>query len=615
MRVSGSPSRTMFLKKKVTQGNKSQDNGPGSSPRGSPSKPSSSSPSPASSPTASPSGSRTGTGRQQEVKDEPKLNVPSILVAYFLYEREVYGTTYLAFCSSETVYIIDKEKVLEEGKISVGSLVKGTPFRMKVSITNPVTPLVILPQFNHCCIDSFSAFQSQDLLYAPEILCRVMPSANTSRPVSARNFQFMPARIKAFNVQIPDTVTPEALVQSEEIWAMVKFTSKSVRRTNGSFVQYPSVVKGNFRLCNHQGQEVPRSFPRLSFSAETVGALKKGLGANIVIGGLHVDFEDCGCLLLSDWDIEDHNVDESTSFDELLRIIAKLVEPSDIQSSYLKAHFGRLSDRKEMESGSLPTLVFIPGLSSALPFRLAEVLAVRAASVGCRALVLAPSALVSSDANFSDVNSPRANEVHSSTLYKINQPVQLGVLERGSLGRYDYEDPTYSTYLLAYDMLEKGYRLPVSLQYPVVEVDLEGVSPLDFSYLSDPKKKFVLHVNATPAAVKASNLKSKVLGSFSFDRDPTERSNRLASLKAFLPSEKARDDLVSHLKLYQGTTTMKPEEVNPTVSESTRLVTIKLLHGELSFSHIVSFLSGLGCSSDAMYFLSNDVLRIRLPLV
>ena len=123
-----------------------------------------------------------------------------------------------------------------------------------------------------------------------------------------------------------------------------------------------------------------------------------------------------------------------------------------------------------------------------------------------------------------------------------------------------------------------------------------------------------MHVNATPAAVKASNLKSKVLGSFSFDRDPTERSNRLASLKAFLPSEKARDDLVSHLKLYQGTTTMKPEEVNPTVSESTRLVTIKLLHGELSFSHIVSFLSGLGCSSDAMYFLSNDVLRIRLPL-
>ena len=147
----------------------------------------------------------------------------------------------------------------------------------------------------------------------------------------------------------------------------------------------------------------------------------------------------------------------------------------------------------------------------------------------------------------------------------------------------------------------------------MVEVDLHGVSPLDTSYLSNPKSKFVLHISITPSALKGTGLKGKLLGSFTFDNDATGRSHRLASLKAFLPSEKAREDVVALLKRFDGATSMKPEDLNPSVSKSAKVVSVKLLQDDLPVSLIVTFLAGLGCSSDGMFFTSNDTLRVRLP--
>ena len=624
--VNGPPSgRTMWLKKKVSVEVVAKPaKSPGSlssqeSPRGKPSPPSSSSVSPVGSPRGvSPPGSPSSRAPQNDRKSEQVPQdqgdqVPEVLVAYFLFERENDGFVRLVFCSSDTVFVIDKVKVLREGKFLISSLVKGAPFLMTPS-SSPWTSVSIFRNFKHVSIDSFSNLQSQDFGSIPEVLCRVSPSVNDRQAVASRNFQFMPDTIKAFNIQIPDAVLPESLVCVDPVWAKVKFLPKAVYRKNGTLVKYPSVVKGSFRFCDQRGEDIPRTPPTRTFSADTIAALKRGLGANLIVGGSSVSFSDSGCLVVSDWAMEDFGFDSTTSIEELLNAVSVQASASDHQSGYFKAHFGRLSNNALAQSGSQPTILFIPGFSNALTFRTAEALAVRAARAGCRALVVASSSIASTDVNFSEVNSPRANEAHTSTLYKINQPVQLGVLNGDG---YDFENPSCATSLFAYDILECSSpnveRFSDSLSYPVVEVDLEGVPVFDVSYLSNPKTKFALVINATPGAVNFSRLKSKLLGSFLFDNDVTGRSDRLASLKAFLPSEKAREDVIEHLKRFDGATSMKPEESNPSVSKTSSLATIKLLYGDLSISHTITFLVGLGCSSDSMFFLSNDTLRVRLP--
>ena len=613
--TTGSPhERTMFLKKKKVQPVATPSTQPAKG-QGSPGSHSSSPSSPAASPRASPPGSpgsRSPTSERGSVHVDQGDQESEFKVAYFLFEREIDGVTHLAFLGNSTVYVVDKARVVSEGKITVSSLVKGAPFRV-VPSKDPWTSVRVFRDLVHESIDSFSFLQSQEFSSIPEVLCRISTSVDglVSQRAPSRNFQFMPASIRAFNIQIPDAAVPEALVREGVIWAKVKFMPKSVARRNGSMVKYPSVSKGCFQLCDQNGVVLPRSPPTRAFSPGTIAALKGGLGANLIVGGSPVSFSDSGCFVVSDWALEDFGFDGSTSFEELLRAVSVQAEASDQQKGYFSNHFGRLVNKSGLNPGSQPTVLFIPNFSGALSTRAAETLAVRAVRAGCRALVLVPSSITSTDANYSDVNSPRANEVHTSTLYKINQPVQLGVLDRGY---YDFDDPNCATSLMAYDILASdSTRFDNSLQYPVVEVDLHGVSPLDTSYLSNPKSKFVLHISITPSALKGTGLKGKLLGSFTFDNDATGRSHRLASLKAFLPSEKAREDVVALLKRFDGATSMKPEDLNPSVSKSAKVVSVKLLQDDLPVSLIVTFLAGLGCSSDGMFFTSNDTLRVRLP--
>ena len=630
MGSSSESDRTMFLRKNRVQqveASAQPAKGQGSpttqqKASGSPGSQSSPSSSPAASLRGSPPGSPSNRGptrRSERGSDQGSVSQgdqdpePEFKVAYYLFERESDGVTHLAFIGSNTVYVIDKARVLREGKIVTSSLIKGAPFKVVPSRV-PWTSVVVFRDLLHESLDSFSVLQSQEVSSIPEVLCRITPSVNERQRTPSRNFQFMPDVIKAFNIQIPDVIVPETLVREGAIWARVKFTPKLVARKNGSMVRYPSVTKGNFKICDQYGEVIPRSPPTRAFSAATVAALKKGLGANLIVGGSPVSFSESGCLVVSDWALEDSGLDSSTSFEELIRAVAVQAEASAHQKGYFNAHFGLLSNRTRVDLSSRPTILFTPGFSSGLTYRMAETLALRAVRAGCRALVLASSSFASTDVNFGEINSSRANEIHTSTLYKINQPVQLGVyVGPAAPGGYDFENPNCSMNLFAYDIMEGGGGFSDSLKYPVVEVDLEGLPALDTSYLSNPKTKFALFVSATPAAVKVSCLKSKLLGSFSSDHDTTGRSSRIINLKAYLPSEKAREDIINHLKRFDGATSMKPEETNPSVSSHPRLITIKLLLDDLSFSHIVTFLAGMGCSLDGMFFLSSDTLRARLP--
>ena len=169
--------------------------------------------------------------------------------------------------------------------------------------TSEVSSEIILPQLNHKCIESFSAYQSQDQAWVPEILCRITQSINQNRSYSARNFQFNYARHNQ-SLQRPDPrygCPCIALIREGETWALVKFAAKPVRRSNGAFVKFPSVANGSFRLCDPRGEVLPRPPPPLAFSSATIGALKRGLGVNAIFGGTEVSFADSGCIVISEW--------------------------------------------------------------------------------------------------------------------------------------------------------------------------------------------------------------------------------------------------------------------------------------------------------------------------
>ena len=115
-------SRTMFLKKKVAKGkpsdgaqSSSDSSAPQQSPQGSPRSSRSSSLSPHSSPDRAQSPER----KVEDNKFEgPEQELQDPVIAYYLFERESQrdGVTRLAFVDGSTVYVIDKERVLREGK-------------------------------------------------------------------------------------------------------------------------------------------------------------------------------------------------------------------------------------------------------------------------------------------------------------------------------------------------------------------------------------------------------------------------------------------------------------------------------------------------------------------
>ena len=405
VRGPSSSSRTMFLKKKDARvkpkGGDSVQSSPESSSSVSPSvQLTTPAASPKGSPRTSPAVSPRSEGKSEQEPQAQGAQVPEITVAYFLFERESGGVTHLAFCNNDTVFVIDKDQVQKEGKVSISSLVKGAPFKVTPSST-PSSPVSIFRNFQHVSIESFSSLQSQDFKSIPEVLCKVSSSGNERLSYTSRNFQFMPDSIKAFNIQIPDAAVPEALIREGSIWAKIRFLPKVVYRRNGSLVKYPSVVKGSFRICDQHGEEIPRALPNRTFSSDTIAALKRSLGVNLIVGGSPVLFSDSGCLVVSDWTIEDFGVNNSTSIEELLNAVSVQARASDHQNGYFKAHFGKLSSKLLAQSGSQPTILFIPGFSDAFSFRMAEALAVRAVKAGCRALILASSSIASTDANFS----------------------------------------------------------------------------------------------------------------------------------------------------------------------------------------------------------------------
>ena len=248
-KVMGSSSvsdRTMFLRKNSVQqveASAQPAKGQGSpttqqKASGSPGSQSSPSSSPAASLRGSPPGSPSNRGptrRSERGSDQGSVSQgdqdpePEFKVAYYLFERESDGVTHLAFIGSSTVYVIDKARVLREGKIVTSSLIKGAPFKVVPSRV-PWTSVVVFRDLLHESLDSFSVLQSQEVSSIPEVLCRITPSVNERQKTPSRNFQFMPDVIKAFNIQIPDGIVPETLVREGAIWARIKFTPKLVAR-------------------------------------------------------------------------------------------------------------------------------------------------------------------------------------------------------------------------------------------------------------------------------------------------------------------------------------------------------------------------------------------------
>ena len=126
VRGSSPRSRTMFLKKKDARIIKPSDSVQSSPESSSPVSPSvgSQRTTPAASPKGSPRASPAVSPRRSEGKSEQEPQAqgdqePEITVAYFLFERESGGVTHLAFCNSDTVFVIDKDRVQKEGKFSI----------------------------------------------------------------------------------------------------------------------------------------------------------------------------------------------------------------------------------------------------------------------------------------------------------------------------------------------------------------------------------------------------------------------------------------------------------------------------------------------------------------
>jgi hypothetical protein len=544
------------------------------------------------------------------------MNSAAPNVAYFIHlahelsEDGVQRTfDHLVFFNGHTKYVLPKTKFQDLNICNLADLEGGTPFVIDDKSINADTDV----HQDYTMIYTLHKFYKEDEKHSPKLLFQVSPSDGPKRTkdytltMLDRNLDVK----HPFTISMPFYALPQILKVVN--FALISFGSKvaGVRRKT-----YPTIA--HFVTADHQG--TPTYVSERSLAPDVLKGLMLHFDARLLIGAPLCS--DTDFLHLSDQAIAHRRIGVDLDVSKLGTTLLEIYQSNERLLSKVNKYFsppaGSFAERLVPCFDTTRTkVILVPDLNPAFRMREAEAIAKTLFDSGrFYPWIVTPTSQRTTEFNFSELNSPKANPASTSEIVLLKPKINLGQFTTDA--SYNYSRSNNVVYLMAYDYnpIDASASLSTFLPWSTEELTLSSqVAPDPSGYDTDPGTRFIVDFAVTRPRLRSSKILDKLAKTCKFWPSPelSFRLNRHLRYTIDFSSEKAMRAFLNFCDNTNGHFAYPRNEVHTAAPTSVPYF-IRAAKGENdpdSFLRVLQAIFNL--KNSEMFPVGNLTAKIRLP--
>ena len=432
---------------------------------------------------------------------------------------------HLVFFNGLTKYILPKSKFQELNICNLADLEGGTPF--VIDDKSIVAESDVFK--DHTYIDNLLKFFKEDEIHSPKLFFQI---ATCDGPKKSKDYMLTLLDPKLdvkhpFSITMPFYALPQILKVVK--YARISFGSKiaGYRRKT-----YPAIAQ--FTTADNLG--TPTYVSDRAITHDVLANLLLVFDARLIIGAPHHpgrnDF-----LHLSDQIIAHKRFGVDLSATALGSALLDVYNGNERLLSKVNKYFspivrsGTYAERLvEGLDATRTKVILIPDLNPAFRMREAEAIAKNLFDSGLfYPWIITPASQRTTESNFSELNSCKANPATTSEIKLLKPPINLGQLCANA--SYNHTKTSNMVHLMAYDYnpTDANSSLSTHLPFSIAEFPLSNpVLPDASGYDTDPGTRFIVDFAVARARLRTSKILDKLAKTCKFWPSPelTFRLNR-----------------------------------------------------------------------------------------
>ena len=548
-------------------------------------------------------------------------NSAPINVAYFIHLAheiteggEQRPMDHLVFFNGLTKYILPKSKFQDLNICNLADLEGGTPF--VIDDKSIVAESDVFQE--HTYIDNLLKFLKEDEMHSPKLFFQI---ATCDGPKKSKDYMLTLLDPKLdvkhpFSITMPFYALPQILKVVKH--ARISFGSKTAgfrRKT------YPTIAQ--FITTDSIG--TPTYISDRAITHDVLANLLLVFDARLIIGAPHhpsIDF-----LHLSDQIIAHRRFGVDLGADALGSALRDVYSGNERLLSKVNKYFspdarsGTYAERLVDGLDATRTkVILIPDLNPAFRMREAEAVAKNLFDSGLfYPWIITPASQRTTEFNFSELNSCKANPSTTSEIKLLKPPINLGQFCGAANASYNHSKTSNMVHLMAYDYNPTDANTSLSTHLPFSIAEFPQSNPVNdrhaSGYDTDPGTRFIVDFAVTRARLRTSKILDKLAKTCKFWPSPelTFRLNRHLRYTVDFSTEKAMQAFLNFCDNTSGHFAYPRNEVLTYACTSVPYF-IRAAKGEKDPDSFMLVLQALfNLKNSEMFPVGNMTAAIRLP--